>query len=436
MNGLSPYHLLIGISTIIILSYSFNQVSKKTSIPSVLLLIILGVILQVANNFFHVLPKNLMPLLEILGIVGLIMIVLEAALDLELKREKWPLLWRSFVVAFFGVLATTFAIMGILLLVLETDFERALLYAIPMAIISSAIVLPSVAGLNEHKKEFLIYESTFSDILGIMFFYTMIKNFESINDTSLLVSATGDVLLTIGVSFVASYAVIMVFQNLKGQVKLFLLIAVLILLYSIGKQLHLSSLLIILVFGLILNNPHVFFIGPIKKFANTQVLKDILEEFKIVTIDSGFVVRTFFFVIFGTTIVLSQLVSLEVFLQSALIIVATFSIRWFFLRVVVGKDIMPQTFIAPRGLITILLFFAIPAQFNIPEFDNGILLYVILATSLLMTWSLIKYKNAEPVTDSDSSLDELNYNSEEEEENTMQNILNKELGISPNDPTE
>lgn len=431
MNGISPYHLLIGLSTVIILSYMFNQVSKKTSIPSVLLLILLGVILEFVNKFTNILSINLMPLLEILGIVGLIMIVLEAALDLELKREKWPILWRSFTVALLGVVATSFAIAGILLLVLDAGFERSLLYAIPMAILSSAIVLPSVHGLNEHKREFMIYESTFSDILGIMLFYMMIKNFESVSNTSLLVSASGDVLLTIAVSVVASFAVIVVFQNLKGHVKLFLLIAVLILLYSIGKLMHLSSLLIILVFGLILNNPHVFFIGPLKKFANTNMLKEILEDFKVVTIESAFVVRTFFFVIFGTTIVLSQLFSVSVFFQSALILIATFALRWLFLRVIVGKDIMPQTFIAPRGLITILLFFAIPEQFHISSFENGILLYVILATSLLMTWSLIKDKN-----NTDPTIDEVSPGSSTAplaKENPMQTILNKELGITPDE---
>ena len=62
-----------------------------------------------------------------------------------------------------------------------------------------------------------------------------------------------------------------------------------------------------------------------------------------------------------------------------------------------GKNIFPQVFLAPRGLITILLFFAIPEEiinkygFIYDEF-NGVLLFIILASCLIMTWSLIKYK--------------------------------------------
>ena len=370
-----------------------------------------------------------MPLLEILGIVGLIMIVLEAALDLKLEREKWPILWRSFIVALLGLVATSFAIGGVLNLFLHGGFEKSLLYAIPMSILSSAIVLPSVHGLNEEKKEFMIYESTFSDILGITFFYLMIQQFDPEPHASFWISLGSSVGLTIAISIIASYVLIIIFQKLKSEVKLFLLISVLILLYAIGKLQHLSSLLIILVFGLIINNPKVFFRGPLKGYLNPSAIRRILIDFRLITIESAFVVRTFFFVIFGSTIVLSQLVSFTVFFQSAAILILTFGLRWLFLRVTVGQDILPQVFIAPRGLITVLLFFAIPKEFEIPAFENGILLYVILATSLLMTWSLIKDKKGPAVPDGDLF--------DPHPKNTKQSLTNitaDELGIKEQNP--
>ncbi|MGB0391172.1 MAG: cation:proton antiporter, partial [Salibacteraceae bacterium] len=332
MNGISPYHLLIGISIITIFSYLFNLVSKKTNIPSVLLLIVLGIIINLIDESLHFLEKDLMPLLEILGIVGLIMIVLEAALDLKLEKEKWPILWRSFLVAFLGLVASSFAIGGVLDIFLDGGFERSLIYAIPLSILSSAIVLPSVHGLEEDKKEFMIYESTFSDILGITFFYLMIQQFEPESTASFWGSLGSSVGLTVGVSLLASYILILVFQKIKSNVKLFLLISVLILLYAIGKLNHLSSLLIILVFGLVLNNPKVFFRGPLKKLIDEDALGKILNDFRLITIESAFIVRTFFFVIFGTTILLSQLVSITVFFQSIAILGLTFGLRWLFLR--------------------------------------------------------------------------------------------------------
>lgn len=432
MNGISPYHLLIGISIIIIFSYLFNLVSKKTNIPSVLLLIVLGIIINQVDQSFNFINKDLMPLLEILGIVGLIMIVLEAALDLKLEKEKWPILWRSFVVALLGLVASSFAIGAVLDLFLNSGFEKSLIYAIPLSILSSAIVLPSVHGLGEEKKEFMIYESTFSDILGITFFYLMIQQFEPESTRSFWSSLGSSVGLTVLVSLLASYILILVFQKIKSNVKLFLLISVLILLYAIGKLNHLSSLLIILVFGLVLNNPKVFFRGPLKKWIDEEALGKILTDFRLITIESAFIVRTFFFVIFGTTILLSQLVSITVFFQSAAILALTFGLRWVFFRVTVGKDLFPQVLIAPRGLITVLLFFAIPAQFNIPDFENGILLYVILATSILMTWSLIK--NSQEEEEDDSLKDDFFDPNPDFEDNAIQEIVANDLGLDTATP--
>lgn len=426
MNGISPYHLLIAVSIITILSYLFNIISKKTNIPSVLLLIVLGVIINQVDQSLHFLTGDLMPLLQILGIVGLIMIVLEAALDLKLERDKFPILWRSLLVALVGLLGSSFAIAGILNLFLDAGFERSLLYAIPLSILSSAIVLPSVHGLIEEKREFLIYESTFSDILGITFFYLMLQQFDISSHTPLLASLGKSVGLTVAVSLIASYILIFIFQKLSSNVKLFLLISVLILLYSIGKMYHLSSLLIILVFGLVLNNPRVFFRGPLKKFLDFDVADKILTDFRLITIESAFIVRTFFFVIFGTTIILSQLVSISVFFQSAAILALTFGLRWVALKLIVGKDISPQVYIAPRGLITVLLFFAIPKEFNIPAFENGILLYVILATSLIMTWSLIKNSKNDPTEESFDDVFDPNPNFED---NVIAELVSNELGI-------
>ena len=92
------------------------------------------------------------------------------------------------------------------------------------------------------------------------------------------------------------------------------------------------------------------------------------------------------------TISLKSLVNLNVFIISALILGFIFMSRFFSMRAIVGKNVKTLTLIAPRGLITILLFFSIPAAFQQDAFDPGILLYVIILSSLLMTYALIDDK--------------------------------------------
>jgi len=391
MEILSSYNLIIEISVIIILSFFFNELSRKTNIPSVLMLIALGIGLKFVLDAVTSETIDFFPMLEVLGIVGLIMIVLEAALELELKKEKLLPITKALVIALICLLASTWVAALILhQFIPGMDMNSAWLYATPLSILSSAIIIPSVTGLSEAKREFHIYESTFSDILGIMVFYFLSGRFDTAADhSSGFTGFAGNILLTIVISFVASYLIVLIFQNIKSHTKLFLLIAVLLLLYSVGKLAHLSSLIIILIFGLLIANMRIFFRGWLSRWLDYRKAKEIYEGLHIITIETAFVVRTLFFVIFGITISLASLASLEVALVSGLIILSIYLIRFIILRIFVGKDILPQLFIAPRGLITILLFYAIPESAEVAGFEPGILLFIIIGTSLIMTFALI-----------------------------------------------
>ena len=389
MEILTSYNIIIAVSVIIIVSFLFNSLSKKTNVPAVLMLIVFGVGLQYLLKSFDAGELNFLPILEVLGIVGLIMIVLEAALELELKREKLMPILKSFTIAIIGLIASAWVAALILYnFIPEMTMQSAWLYATPLSILSSAIIIPSVGGLKGSKKEFHIYESTFSDIVGIMMFYFLTGKLNPAEDSG-VVGFAGNIILTIVISLVASYVIILIFQNIKSQVKLFLLIAVLLLLYALGKKMHLSSLIIILIFGLVIANMKVFFKGKLKQFLKYDKAHHIYHELHTITAETAFVVRTFFFVVFGITIVVASLFNLDVAIISILIIASIYVIRFVILRIFVGKDIIPQLFIAPRGLITVLLFYAIPAEAQISTFEPGILLFVIIGTSLIMTGAMI-----------------------------------------------
>lgn len=390
MEIFSSYNIIIEASIIVILSFWFNTLSKKTNIPSVLMLIALGIILQYAMGYFMPDKPEFDGALEILGIVGLIMIVLEAALELELKKNKIVPIIKAMGIALLGLLVSAWVAAIILhQFIPEMGMQSAWLYATPLSILSSAIIIPSVNGLSETKKEFHIYESTFSDIMGIMMFYFLIGGLNPAEDTGFS-GFSINLLITIVIALVASYAIILIFQRIKSQAKLFLLIAVLLLLYAIGKKFHLSSLIIILIFGLVIANVKLFFPGRLSTYLKNEKVSQMYHELHIITLETAFIVRTFFFVIFGLTIAISSLFSLSVALVSVLIIVSIYLIRFVILRTFFGSDIMPQLFIAPRGLITVLLFYAIPKEAQVANFESGILLFVIIATSLIMTWALIK----------------------------------------------
>ncbi len=410
---MNAYLFLIGLCVVIIISFFTGILSKKTNIPSVLVLILIGVGLNQLLVYFKIEP-NFYSSLEILGIVGLIMIVLEAALDLELKKENWPIIWKSFTIAALSLAFTSISLSFILLFFRPNmEYLEALVYALPLSIMSSAIVIPSVTNLSKHKREFMIYEGTFSDILGIMVFYMIVENIhvEGMRQLSLVIS--GNLFLTLFASVILSYVLLYVIQNIRGEAKFFLFLAVLVLLYSVGKLFHLSSLIIILMFGLLLRNHKALLFWKLEEWLRDERMDSLYDQFRMITVETSFLVRTFFFVVFGMTLPLAALLSTNVWLITIIFLVVTYILRFALFFIIERRDTMPQTLIAPRGLISILLFFAIPEELRIEGFENGILFLVIIGTSVIMAWALIATRNQKSREDVEAGVGQRTSNFEE-----------------------
>jgi len=400
---MDPYFIIISLAIIIIISHFLNVYSDNTGVPSVLILILFGFLLQLDNQILHfeILDSgNKKSLLKILGVGGLILILLEAALDLKINKAMIVASSKALFVAFFGLIGTAF--MGAYVLqyfVEELDLLHALLYSTPLAIISSAIIIPSIQNFSESKKSFLIYESTFSDVLGLLMFQVIIGSLA----TGRVISST-EIGSKLGLSVIFSIAIsillIYLFQKIKGHVKLFLLFSILILLYSVGEILHLSSLLIILIFGIVLNNYKSFFRGFLANLIDPSRVKHIQDEFKVIIRESAFVVRTFFFILFGYSVSLGSLLNLEVIIISLSFLAIIYFIRFILLLPTLRTKMWPEVFLSPRGLITILLFFSIPEEYiTVVSFHEniipGVLLFIILGSALAMSNALIVFKNIE-----------------------------------------
>ena len=170
MNGLNSDQYLIIICSLIVVSYIFSIISRYIRIPSVLLLLFAGIGLRYLADQSGMSIEFPSRMIEILGTVGLIMIVFEAGLDLKLARNKLKLIRNSFFSALVILIISCGLITTILYYWLNQPIINCIVYAIPLSIMSSSIVIPSLHHLTNAKKEFLIYEASFSDIIGILIF--------------------------------------------------------------------------------------------------------------------------------------------------------------------------------------------------------------------------------------------------------------------------
>jgi Kef-type K+ transport system membrane component KefB len=390
MRNLTTEEILIVVCGLVVLSYLFSILSRYIRIPSVLLLLFAGIGLRVladATGFEIQFPDKLV---ESLGVVGLIMIVLEAGLDLKLGRDKLVLIRQSFFAALVIFLVSAALLTGILYYWLQEPLIKCIVYAIPLSIMSSSIVIPSIHSLSAAKKEFLIYEASFSDILGIMVFNYFIAD-EVLTMKSLGIFG-GNLIVSIILSLVLSFVLLWILAKTKLNIRFFLIFSLLILIYTGGKIIHLPSLLIILVFGLLINNWEKL---PVKKLMDyfpveqVETLRHLLHS---ITAESSFLIRTFFFLLFGFSIQLSFLNETEVLLAGGLIVFALLIVRFLYLRFFLHTRIIPEVFFVPRGLITIVLFYKIPGGLLLSNFNNGILFFIILSTSIILALGMIFYK--------------------------------------------
>lgn len=387
--------VLIVLCGVVVISYLFSIISRKLRLPSVLLLLFLGIGARyVADQYQYKidLPRVVV---EGLGVVGLIMIVLEAGLDLKLEEKKRILIKSSFLSA--GVILIVSASLITLLLRwwLAEPWINCIVYALPLSIISSAIVIPSLHHLSPAKKEFLVYEASFSDIIGIILFNYFAAG-EIMTWQSLGIFA-GSIVVSVILSVAFSVLLFLLMANTKLNIRFFLVFSLLILLYAAGKMLHLPSLLIILVFGLMIRNWEKVKLPASLGTYSSHKVNEIQELLHAITAESSFLIRTFFFILFGYTIQINSVFNKEVAIIGGLIVGTLFLVRLLYLSVFLKANIFPELFYMPRGLITIVLFYKIPDELKLSSFNESILAFVILATSLLMMIGGIFYRQKQEV---------------------------------------
>ncbi len=391
--------ILIVLPLLIIFSYLFDIFARRTKFPSVILLVLTGIIARFISSYYgYDNFQFLDSLVPVLGTIGLILIVLEAALELEIKKEKTEIIVKGFLAAFVILVINIILVSLFFENVIGLSYPNSVIYAIPLSIISSAVAIPSATGLITKNKEFVVYESTFSDILGIMIFYYCIRQAEKAEPligVEPIVTLLGQIILIIIISIAITYLLFLLIQRIEHHVKFFLILALLILAYEIGKDfLKLPSLVLIFIFGIFLSNFTNLIPKSLKKYIKTDdVKKSDLHEFHLLTAESTFLVRTFFFLFFGFSIPLDSFVEFEPYIIGATVLLIMYGVRYFYLALVLNdEESKPLLYFSPRGLITILLFLSI-SDYDIQKsniVDEKVLLVIIIASMLIMIQGSIK----------------------------------------------
>jgi len=381
--------IIITFCILLLIAYVFDLTASKTKIPSVILLLLLGWSVRQLTVFLDVQLPDLFPILPVLGTVGLILIVLEGSLELELNKSKFGLIRKSFLGALVPMIALAFFLAFVFRYFGHFGLKDSLTNAIPFCVISSAIAIPSVRKLSSHNKEFVIYESSLSDILGVLIF-----NFLALNETIDRFSFGNfglQILIITVISFIATIGLSFLLSKIEHHIKFFPIILLVVLIYAVLKIYHLPGLIFILLFGLSIGNlDELKRFNWIEKFKPDELNKEV-TKFKELTIEAAFLIRALFFLLFGYLIETSEVLNAETFVWALVIVFLIFTFRTIQLKLS-KLPLQPLLFVAPRGLITILLFLSIEPTHTISLVNKSLIIQVIILTALVMMFGLMADK--------------------------------------------
>lgn len=387
--------IIITLSILLLLAYAFELTTSKVKIPSVILLLALGFGVNLATTSLGITVADLNPILPILGTIGLILIVLEGSLELKIDQTKWPVIIKSLAVSLIPILLVSFGIAYYLNYYHLIPFKIALSNALPLGVISSAIAIPSAKNLLTGDKEFITYESSLSDIFGVIIF-----NFITLNDYFAIHTFTEfglDLVLILTISFGATLLLAGFLNRIKHQIKFIPIIISIVLIYTISKEYHLPALIFILLFGLFMGNiDNLRHFSIIQKFHPVNFSRDV-EKFREITTEFAFLIRVSFFILFGFLLSISDLLNSSTIVFALLTTAGIFIVRVITLKLF-KIPVNPIAFIAPRGLITILLFLSIPVSDQIPQMSRSLITQVIILSALVMMFGIMKYRKPEETT--------------------------------------
>ncbi len=373
---------ILAASALLLFAYLLDILGRRYRLPSVVLLIATGLVLRHALDRLGFVFEGADAFVPIVGTLGLILIVLEGALDLEVSAERTPVIVKAAASAAAGVVLGSLAFAAFFHFGLGFAPYASALAAVPFAVISSAVAIPSATGLAPAPREFVIYESSLSDIVGVLVFYAALASEGSA--AAFALDLVGGGALSVVVALAASLGLYAIVNKAEGHVRFLPMLGGLVCLYAIGKALHLSPLVFVLVAGLVIGNPHLLDRWPRLKRLHGPDYDRTVREFRGIVAELTFATKSLFFLLLGYWTDVAALLEPLAWGVAAACVGFVYASRRGMLRALRVGDAASLTWIAPRGLITVLLFLTAAETGTLDAFPFGALMLAVLATSSLV----------------------------------------------------
>jgi len=300
---------LITIGLLILGSNIFTAVFKKTKIPDVLPLTLIGLLLGPITGVLHAEEFGFAG--EILGPIALILMLFDGGSHFQINTLKSTLV-KSYKLLFGTFFLTTFSTFLFSLFFLNYDFLPSLFIGLILGNISPAIVVPLIKliSIPNKIKNILFIESAVSDVISIILSLSILNIIKigSVDFGKIIgLEVFGSIILAIIFGTIGA----MIWSTILSRIRkfpntMFSSLAFLFILFGLSDFFSFNGPITALTFGMILANSK-----KLPKELATKLGALNFEEFNDIerTLFSEviFLVKTFFFIFLGISIQLNNL---------------------------------------------------------------------------------------------------------------------------------
>ena len=390
----SAHVILLAAGIVIFLGVAGESFFKKTGIPDVAFLMVLGVIIGPVLGIIQ--AETVIQVVPYFAALALIIIMFDGGLNLDIKHIVKTAHF-SFTLAIIGFVLSVVIISVATHYALGWLWLESILLASIVGGSSSVIVFGLVRNIkiSEETKSMLSFESALTDILAtiiafILFEAVLLGHFDiqTLEETLGRAVVVG-LVLGFGVGIPWMY----VSSKLgNAQHAYMLTLGILFVLFFLANSFGESGALTALVFGLMLGNKH--HLARILKFKLPKIEMDDPTHNQLT-----FLVRSFFFVFVG---LMASFGRIEYIVFGILITVAVYFGRTFIVKLTLTQrfsklDKAVTNSMIPRGLAAAVLA-TFPVTMGLPNAEayTEIIFFIILSSVIITTIGLGRSKKIPP----------------------------------------
>ncbi|RLJ03273.1 MAG: hypothetical protein DRP11_01165 [Candidatus Aenigmatarchaeota archaeon] len=394
--------LLIG--SIITIGFFANAFFRKTKIPDLIWLLLLGLILGPVMGIIETGP--LIDFIPAFSALALLIILFDAGLNMNVYKliREVP---RALLLALLGFGFSAVSVALITYYFFSLSFLKSLLLGSIVGGVSSAIVIPIVSSMKDLREEpalIMDIESALTDPLCIVISLVlmgMITKGQSLGSVDIqgpLQAVASSFSISLVIGFIAGLVWLFFLQVLKKNDYYYMLtLAYLFFVYPAVETLGGNGAIASLMIGIVLGNGREF--GEMLKLENIE--SGLTLETKHFHANISFFVKTFFFVTLGALIVLQDVVPIILGVVLSLVILVTRFIAVRIASIGAGfteKEKKLMTYMLPRGLAAAVLASMPFIEYHIEgtQIFTQIVFAIIITTAIISTLGIFHTEHKKP----------------------------------------